>query len=178
MSKPRRGRAKARTITDFQWAFLNDDAAGIATGKKWERYEMEWNRTLGLNEPITAQLWREYSAEILARWIAERPGTRPSLWWKFEAPRAPRGSLRGMLVGDDLPQPRLQVGGSGRPANEVLAYCPRMSFGVPTTWADVEPGNPPLVESEAAYLERMGLLTAAERDRLNPFAFLPAAVDG
>jgi hypothetical protein len=36
-----------------------------------------------------ATLWNAHRAVVLAWWVREHPGTRPSLWWRFEAP-APR----------------------------------------------------------------------------------------
>jgi hypothetical protein len=30
--------------------------------------------------------WDEHSAAIIAEWVIDRPGTRPSLFWLFDAP--------------------------------------------------------------------------------------------
>jgi hypothetical protein len=32
------------------------------------------------------ELWNEIKATELAKWIKERPGTRPFAWWEFDAP--------------------------------------------------------------------------------------------
>ena len=40
----------------------------------------------------------------------------------------------------------------------------------------VDPDNPPLFESEPAYLDRLGLLTDDERGKLNPADFEPVAL--
>lgn len=127
-----------------------------------------------------AEVWAEYGDEVVADWIAERPGTRPSLWWLFSAPRLPVGTL---------PQPRKRLGGTGTPAHEVLAYVPSFPFGVPAQWitptdmetwpslaGNAEPvsaDDPPLFESQASYLDRLGLLLAGERKRLGADDFAP-----
>ncbi len=54
---------------------------------------------------------------------------------------------------------RREVGGSGR---ENATRWPSGYRG----FCDVDPADPPLVESEAALLDRMGVLTAAERRRI------------
>jgi hypothetical protein len=36
--------------------------------------------------PTVAELWREHCDRVIAEWIVENPGTRPSLWWKYDAP--------------------------------------------------------------------------------------------
>jgi hypothetical protein len=43
---------------------------------------------------------------------------------------------------------------------------PSYSFGIPDSWANIDPNDPPIYESEAAYLERNGLFLPSERTRL------------
>jgi hypothetical protein len=33
-----------------------------------------------------ADQWEECRAEVLAGWVREKPGTRPSTWWRLDAP--------------------------------------------------------------------------------------------
>lgn len=92
----------------------------------------------------------------------------PFAWWLFDAP-----------------EPRRRTGGMGTPKHEVLAYRPSYSWGMPDYWIEAweityysnrksetfqaeayDPNDPPTFESDAAYLGRHGLLTAAERRRL------------
>lgn len=135
-----------------------------------------------------AEIWTEHEAEVLADWTAERPGTRPSLWWLFSAPRQPVGTWPGRFWDGALPQPRQRQGGIGTPAHEVLAYAPAFPFGVPAQWigdgdvayygadrvgAAVFADDPPTFESQAAYLDRLGLLLAGERKRLGADDFAP-----
>jgi len=140
-----------------------------------------------------AEVWTEYGETVLADWIAERPGTRPSLWWLFSAPRQPVGTYPGWFYDGTLPQPRKRLGGIGTAAHEVLAYTPAFPFGVPlawigegdmTTWPSLagraEPvaaDDPPLFESQAAYLDRLGLLLPGERERLTDDDFAAVPVD-
>jgi hypothetical protein len=44
-----------------------------------------------------ATLWSAHRDAVLAWWIARYPGTRPSLWWRFEAP-APRRRAESELA--------------------------------------------------------------------------------
>ena len=30
--------------------------------------------------------WTQHKAAILKAWISDRPGTRPSIWWRLDAP--------------------------------------------------------------------------------------------
>lgn len=106
----------------------------------------------------------------------------------------------------ELPSPRLRLGGIGTPAFEVLANAPAFWLGVPLTWVTfwqvayygcqavgqgkripyhrkapfhgvpIDRADPPLFESEAAYLERHGLLLAGERRRLKPRDFAPESI--
>ncbi|RDD61456.1 hypothetical protein DRB17_13355 [Ferruginivarius sediminum] len=114
-------------------------------------------------------MWERLRDDILAAHIRDHPGTRPHGWWRFDAP-----------------EPRRQVGGTGQPSDALLpALKDTYSFGVPTSWwsddnaaihgcgIPVDPDDPPLIESEAAYLDRHNLLTDAERKRLPAAAFEP-----
>lgn len=119
------------------------------------------------------EVWGELRDELVATHIEEYPGTRPKRWWQFDAR-----------------EPRQRVGGTGDPISEVLAYAPSWDgSGLPARWfgeedadsydhpltnhkhgraaATLDPDDPPLFESQAAYLDRLGLLTKAERSELD-----------
>jgi len=117
---------------------------------------------------------------LLAEWIRQRPGTRPSWWWERFSPES-----------------RRRLGGIGDPAHEFLAYAESYRCGLPSIFVDpwlveyfngracdvhgrrigteyaegsfkgraIDPRDPPLYESEATYLRRHGLLTASETRR-------------
>lgn len=36
--------------------------------------------------PTARDLWATYGDDVLATWVVEYPGTRPSGWWRFAAP--------------------------------------------------------------------------------------------
>ena len=79
-------------LTELQWDYLNDaipadDPRRQDDGLAWRFIELDCNFLLA--EPatkLTSDLWTAYRDQILARWVKERPGTRPTCWWRFEAP--------------------------------------------------------------------------------------------
>jgi hypothetical protein len=66
---------------------------------------------------MLARTWADYVASIVAECADEHPGTRPALWWQYDAP-----------------EPRKRLGCVGTPAHEVLANLPHYSLGIPTGW--------------------------------------------
>ncbi len=163
-------------------------------GENLERESYELFLVQGDNNARHA-LWSEHREEILKAWIIERPGTRPRLWWRYDAPEPERKRL----------------GGIGTPAHEVLNYVPSFNLGISDQWIDgddvalyngrmrhaitseritnngkwregnftgdaIDPSNPPRYESQAAYLARHGLLAAEEKRRLKPADFEPEIV--
>lgn len=116
-------------------------------GTAWER-----DRGTGRFGPFPdrtsyARAWARTKASILRRWIAAHPGTRPAAWWEFEAPKAKRQRLGG-------------TGSPAIPGDTSLRGQPR--------WfrEDYSRTDPPRYETDAAYLERLGLLTPGERTAL------------
>ncbi len=91
--------------------------------------------------------WKRNREKVLSDWINERPGSRPHGFWAFDAP-----------------EPRLQVGGDGKLCQGTLFY----DFGLPNFchWIKVNENDPPLFESQAAYLLRLNLLTKSEENWL------------
>jgi hypothetical protein len=111
-------------------------------------------------------LWQEWSEEILADFVAERPGQRPWGWWKFSAP-----------------EPRRRLGGVGTPKHEVLAYSPTYAYGIPVYWITewefryytgraVDVHGQPIGQEFRGH----GLLAADERADLPAEAFEPELV--
>ena len=76
-------------ITDLQWDFLHDqiatdDPRRTAQEHRWALYELTTNRKVGqISARPCAELWARHGPQILAWWITEHPGTRPSCWWRF-----------------------------------------------------------------------------------------------
>jgi hypothetical protein len=106
--------------------------------------------------------WNANRDAVVAWYIKRRPGFRPLLWWRFDAP-----------------EPRRQLGGIGTPLHECSAVARHLEYGVPAEWrterddgylregVPISDDDPPLFESEANYLRRHGLLLPGERQRLH-----------
>lgn len=109
-------------------------------------------------------LWIAHRAAILAHWIQDKPGTRPAMWWRYDAPRlAPEllGRWARTVYAPRLIETRRKLRGNGKPLHEALLIAPAHDYGIPVWFG--EPDNPPVFESQHAYLKRHGLLHPAER---------------
>jgi hypothetical protein len=144
--------------------------------------------------------------EILADWIAKNPGKRPHAWWEYDAPRWARkfdafwdGTLpepRIRLGGKGTPSfealnivpyfrrviPRSWVSDfdvayyNGR-AKDVHGHRIGTEYQEGHFPHDaIDPEDPPTFESQSSYLDRHGLLSAAERKRLTDVDFEPEAI--
>jgi hypothetical protein len=102
---------------------------------------------------------------ILTEHIKDTPGTRPALWWRFDAPRQPVGTFPGCYYDGELTEPRKRTGGTGTPTHEVWCTVPVFSYGISDVWLGIDENDPPTFESQAAYLKRHGLLLAGEERR-------------
>jgi hypothetical protein len=112
-----------------------------------------------------ADLWVEHRIELLDHWTARYPGTRPAAWWSVEAEEPRR------VIED--PDGRVVPGFNGFP------WVWRRRQGIPFHGNSEPPGAQPIIcESEATYLRRLGLLTGAERKRLDRDAYAPEEVIG
>jgi hypothetical protein len=152
------------------WSFLLDQEPpdGCAYEEVFEFWMLAKDEAsltaLGLTQAV---LWHEYGALVLRWWVQAKPGTRPSLWWKFRAP-----------------EPRLRLSGIGSPDS-----LRDMKFGVPTVWGRPGRGDvhgprelcydvddPPLYESEATFLRRHELLLPSERRQLTQADYAPVRI--
>jgi hypothetical protein len=124
-------------ISDDQLHFLSDGLLGEAQEKRSLKLFL-----LQGNENAARELWNIHKESILQEWIRENPGTRPSLWWRFSAPRISdesisplgRGATVVRLHRNDFCEPRLRLGGIGTPDFQDLNYWPRFEFGIPAGW--------------------------------------------
>lgn len=132
-----------------------------------------------------ATAWALHGGAVTEKWAREAPGTRPTFWWSYSAPRQPLGRYSGCYYDGQLCEPRLRVGGKGLPAHECLGYVPVYEYGLPTRWISdstiacyermgtplrvprFDPARPPIFESQPAYLRRFGLLLRGEASRLS-----------
>lgn len=175
-------------LTEAEWAWLNDCLTNDI-GSDWERYDLDADQSIG-GRKSNKQLWNDYRSHVLTRWVVEMPGTRPSLWWRYDAPRRPTGEFADCFWDGVLPVARERVGGVGTPLHEVLAYVPHFYLGVPVLWAypddptyssfdsvtAINLSDPPIFESQASWLRRLGLFERGEEARLSPADFHPQSV--
>jgi hypothetical protein len=142
-------------ISDGLWAYLNDHPIPADDSEtKFAIILLEAGDCEALRE-----LWGRARGEVLTGWIR---GTRPSIWWRFDAPRELLGTHSGCFYDGKLQQPRKQISGAGCDASAISAYMPHYECGLPTSWAGYEEGDPPTFESQASYLRRHNLLAAGE----------------
>jgi len=155
-------------------------------------------------EEELAALWNEHSDRIVAEHVADYPGTRPIRWWQHEAPRIPLGTFPGCYYDGKLPEPRQRLGGIGTPASDVLAYSYGLPAIWTTPWqvkyytgtavdihgnpigslyptdvfkgVAIDPNDPPIFVSQAAYLRRHGLFLTGEERRLKKADFEDEAI--
>lgn len=99
-----------------------------------------------------ALAWQELRGEVLADWIDKRPGTRPPIWWKHDSPEPTRRVLRGHDTYSDPDTP----GWARR----------KLSSGVIRCFGPKELERGVVVETEAAFLARHGLLSDEEHEAL------------
>ena len=102
--------------------------------------------------------WRRFRVELLAGWIALRPGTRPFGWWRFDAP-ARRETIDGSVHPFDRPerQERCETWHSQHPEMRHPERFVELFFGVPVIAVEAA-----RYESQRHYLTRLGLLTSDE----------------
>lgn len=113
-------------------------------------------------ESAMRNAWNANRAELLADWITEHPRSRPYAWWRFDAPERRRRI-------DGKPHP------FDDPRRKAIVERFTAEYG-PECWAsgaanELYFGTPRIIigdgcaeyESEAAYLDRLGLLTDGER---------------
>jgi hypothetical protein len=104
------------------------------------------------------EAWRQFEGELLARWVAAHPGTRPWAWWRYTAPQGRRQT-------------------SGAPIEAGALRDQVDDEGLPLALGCFERAEAVAFESQAACLKRLGLLSADEAQRLKPAAFGPEWVE-
>jgi hypothetical protein len=84
------------------WAYLTDVPLQL-----WPR---DWNHFIyfryscGVFDDELRALWEAHRQAILREWIAKHPGTRPTCWWRYDAPepRSAREPEAAFLQRHDL----------------------------------------------------------------------------
>jgi hypothetical protein len=132
------------------------------------------------NDEVLRATWAVLCDDVVAEYVAEYPGFRPIRWWQYNS--SPE-------------EPRRRLGGVGTTWADYHSRPPRLYRGLPTEWFDadtiagyardrplrsaavaVDPSDPPLFESEAAYLRRLGLFLPGEERRLDASDFEPTPI--
>jgi len=156
-----------------------------------ERELTSWKFLMNAEEK--QEIFSQVRDFILENWIQQRPGTRPNFWWKSDAPEKMRRRLGG--VGDDKHDYLAYVESYtlGIPSHFVSKFDEEYYNGraldihgnkITDEYEDgdfkgrgVDPNDPPVYESQAAYLKRHGLLTPEEAKKLKPADFEPEIVE-
>src|SRR5262245_38380190 len=138
----------------------------LLAGQRSSWYYLE----LGTDADAQRAFWEQHRDAVVAHHVKRHPGTRPKQWWVFDS------------VG-----PRRRVGGIGTPLHECSSYVLNLEYGVPTDWrtagdyllragTPISDTDPPLYESEAAYLRRHDLFRRGERSRLSRRSYEPCVL--
>ncbi|GAB2582498.1 hypothetical protein GCM10027066_24880 [Dyella jejuensis] len=133
-----------------------------AKGKQWY-FGMKAHIGMNSKEKIIHTV-KVSAANVAADWIKTKPGTRPAMWWRYDAPRldpAQLGRWSRTVLAPRLIETRRKLSGEGMPLHEALNYAPSHHYGIPAWFGD--PDNPPAFESQRAYLKRHSLPLPAER---------------
>lgn len=154
-------RITKRRLTPTEEAYLRDDDTGLEV----EDFIL-WCYRHGQpgfgGDPLPKELWEEYRDDFLPEFIAKHPGKRPLPWWQWDAPRW-ADPYEGCYFHGTLPEPRRRIGGTGLTTWEKYpAVVPSFQKGIPASWHEIDPDDPPRFESEVSYLFRHGLLTPIE----------------
>ena len=159
-------------LLPVEWAFLHDqrEPEDAEFGVWWSLCRGDGDDAFRPGRPSVSQMWAQLGAQITAEHVAEWPGSRPKCWWRYDAPE---------------PRRRLDAN-PGQPGRPDLVYGRPWSWKFPTIWPpgatvtggapECDPANPPVYESQAEYLQRLGLLLSGEADRLEPDDFEPEAI--
>ena len=150
-TRTKRG-AKLSLMPDV-WAYLTDEIG-----------EYDSLLIITLSDDERLKIWSEYRDDILDKWIEQRPGTRPRLWWRFDAPKDLE-LMQGTAWQGVFPIARRQLGGAGCAVWQRLDYVPVFDKGIPAIWLDYNADDPPVYESEYVYLSRYGLLVNNEKTK-------------
>jgi hypothetical protein len=95
--------------------------------------------------------WTFVEAELLAAWVIHSPGTRPASWWRYSDSVSELRRVTGLFT---------ELIGRHRCHETGICYL------VPG-----DPRDPPVVESQAAFLDRLDLWLPGERARVPAEAF-------
>ena len=199
MPRVRRTRRDRRPqLQEWELAWCLDEGEERCRAHGADDWDMFFLKYPSVRPESSGELWERAREVALPLWIRAHPGTRPTLWWFSEAPRWEDDPWPSWwYVHGTFAIPRERIGGTGTARHDCLGYSPDYTKGVPTYWLDrptlahygslterpsglpaeaFDPADPPLFESEAAYLRRLGLFVPGEEERLTDEDFRPTPV--
>jgi len=150
------------------------------------------------NPGCIERAWVSYRKALLKDWARNHPCTRPLLWWKHDAPKEPvkgwdherwDSAQRRRLGGTGTPTHEVLGSWGGFSYGIPTGWIDQWSVDyyngrakdihgkiIPTKYKEghfkgkaIDPNNPPIFESEAAYLERHDFLTPTEKTYLKKY---------
>ncbi len=177
MGRKRRVSKRRADLTDEQAAWLRGDYRNAGF-------------TNYVGDEELSELWNRYCDAIIADYAQEYPGFRPGRWWKYTAPE-----MRKRVGGIGTPcHEVLEYSRSfkyGLPVDWITPWQVEFysrptpdnygNFAKPITpghfnGVAIDPNDPPVYESQAAYLKRHGLFMPGERKQLTAADFEPEAL--
>jgi hypothetical protein len=87
-----KARISAEGVSAFEWGVLTDEIIPDGAGG-WDGFMATWFAEPGSapgGVPTIGDLWLIHGEAITADWAEERPGSRPSCWWRWTAPEKRR----------------------------------------------------------------------------------------
>ncbi|MGV8057875.1 MAG: hypothetical protein AB2L12_07640 [Smithellaceae bacterium] len=191
-NRQRRTRKSAKLVIPkaliYYFETGDEDQSGFDEQDRYNSF-LFFDRCNGKN---LSDFWDDVKDKILADWILKHPCSRPWAWWEYEAPKeAVQGwdyehfnSAQRLRVGG-TGTPTHEVLGSwggftkGIPNSWIDQWLADYYNGrakdihgniITTKYKEgdfkgiaIDPDNPPIYESDAAYLERHGLLSKEEK---------------
>lgn len=156
----RRERFRRPDIDPLHWCLLTDSPPPDPLPADWNPFSL---RTFHRD---AHELWALFRDRILYDWTIGNPSTRPSCWWRFDAPRCPALG-EGWYYQRDMIEGRRLLKGEGKPAWEKYNLVPSWNLGIPAHWCDGDPAAL-VFETQRAYLARHGLLGKGEGTSVEP----------
>ncbi len=114
--------------------------------------------------------WEELREPLLRRWVKDNPGTRPHAWWLYDAPERRRRVDGVQHPFDNRKRKEYVAKWAADYPREAEQNAYRLSYGKPNAFC-VSDDFTAEYETEAEFLQRLGLLTGAERQALEDAAF-------
>lgn len=142
-------RAKTRYAKGYNQAHVDHLVTGMDLSLGRHGFVFGRCHRDGVNYELMQQAWNDLRDDLLPEWIAEKPGTRPWAWWRFDAPEG-----------------RQRVDGK---SNQCSGNSDRLSKHYRLRWgqAAFPTSYNARYETETAYLDRLDLLTKEEREALD-----------